>query len=476
MSASREKKVRQERSPDYISPQQRKALEEQKSAHRTTVIFAICAVLFVLAFAALVLWNSNVIQRSAAAVRVNGQTYTAADVSYYYYNGRMNLLSNSSYGLDSGTSLREQTYTDGTQTWYDYLSDAAIDTLADTMLTVQAAEAAGFTLPAESEAQVSDTLASLASSASLYSYTTADYLKALYGPLMTYKVFERNLRADALAEAYTAYIADVSSYSDAELTAQYESDPDAGDIVRFEYAIFYATADEANTDDPDGTIAAQATAESLQERVKAGESFAAAAEALGASSVAATYGYSSTAEYSDWLFDDARKDGDMTVLDYSNIDYNTYSILNGSWVLLFHGKERADFHTVDVRHILVEDEATANDILAQYNAGAQTEDAFAALAQEYSTDNADEGGLYTGVYRGQMVAPFEDWCFDASRKAGDTGIVETDYGYHVMYYVGSSDYAYWQELAASALAESRVSAITEGAQVEQLSGMRYIDR
>ena len=35
-----------------------------------------------------------------------------------------------------------------------------------------------------------------------------------------------------------------------------------------------------------------------------------------------------------------------------------------------------------------------------------------------------------------MVKPFEDWCFDESRKPGDTGIVESDYGYHVMYYVG----------------------------------------
>lgn len=484
MSASREKKARQERGADQLSPKQQKALEAQKANRRTTVIFAVCAVVFVLAVAAMILWNSNVIQRNAAAVRVNGQTYTAADVSYYYYNGRMNLLSSSSNGLDSSTSLREQTYTDGTQTWYDYVSDAAIQTLTSTVLTAQAAEAAGFALPAESEAQVSDTLASLASSATLYSYSTADYLKALYGPLMTYSVFERNLRMDALAEAYTAYLAETSSYSEDELTAQYESDPDAGSTVRFEYAIFYAAAHESNTDDPDGTLAAQAAAESLQERVKAGESFAEAAAELGAGDVSSTYGYRSTAEYSDWMFDDARRDGDMTVLDYSNIDYSTYSIVTGSWVLLFHEKTRADFHTVDIRHILIasdempnaEAKKEAEDILAQYNAGEKTEEAFAALAQEYSDDNADEGGLYEDVYRGRMVAPFEDWCFDVSRQAGDTGIVETEYGYHVMYFISRSDYPYWQELAASAIASERTAAITADAQVEQLSGMKYIDR
>ena len=47
------------------------------------------------------------------------------------------------------------------------------------------------------------------------------------------------------------------------------------------------------------------------------------------------------------------------------------------------------------------------------------------------------GGLYEDVYEGQMVEPFETWCFDESRQYGDTGLVQTTYGYHVMFYVGS---------------------------------------
>ena len=41
-----------------------------------------------------------------------------------------------------------------------------------------------------------------------------------------------------------------------------------------------------------------------------------------------------------------------------------------------------------------------------------------------------------------MVTAFNDWCFDSSRKSGDTGIVETEYGYHVMYFVGNTDITY----------------------------------
>ena len=37
-----------------------------------------------------------------------------------------------------------------------------------------------------------------------------------------------------------------------------------------------------------------------------------------------------------------------------------------------------------------------------------------------------------------MVTEFNDWVFDTERKEGDTGIVKTTYGYHIMYYVGDS--------------------------------------
>ena len=62
---------------------------------------------------------------------------------------------------------------------------------------------------------------------------------------------------------------------------------------------------------------------------------------------------------------------------------------------------------------------------------------FAQFAAEYTEDPGSmaTGGLYTDVYVGQMVEPFENWCFDETRKPGDTGLVQTNYGYHIMYFV-----------------------------------------
>ena len=44
-----------------------------------------------------------------------------------------------------------------------------------------------------------------------------------------------------------------------------------------------------------------------------------------------------------------------------------------------------------------------------------------------------------------MVQAFNDWCFDESRKAGDYGLVKTEYGYHVMYFVDR--YPQWSYVA-----------------------------
>ena len=38
-----------------------------------------------------------------------------------------------------------------------------------------------------------------------------------------------------------------------------------------------------------------------------------------------------------------------------------------------------------------------------------------------------------------MVQEFNDWCFDAARKPGDTAVVKTTYGYHIMYFVGEGE-------------------------------------
>ena len=79
----------------------------------------------------------------------------------------------------------------------------------------------------------------------------------------------------------------------------------------------------------------------------------------------------------------------------------------------------------------------AEDLLAQWKAGDATEESFAELANTYSVDGGSNttGGLYTGITSdASYVENFLNWCMDESRQVGDTGIVQTEYGYHIMYF------------------------------------------
>jgi len=85
------------------------------------------------------------------------------------------------------------------------------------------------------------------------------------------------------------------------------------------------------------------------------------------------------------------------------------------------------------------DEAQA--ILDAWLAGEHTAESFAKLATEKTEDGGSKtnGGLYTDTWKGKMVQEFNDWCFDESRKPGDYGLVKSQFGYHIMYFVDSEE-------------------------------------
>lgn len=139
---------------------------------------------------------------------------------------------------------------------------------------------------------------------------------------------------------------------------------------------------------------------------------------------------------------------------------------------------------VDVRHVLVQLDGVevgsngkveytdtqweecrqqAQKLLDDWKAGAADEDAFAELANTHSKDGGSNtnGGLYTQVAEGDMVTAFNDWIFDESRVTGDTGLVKTEFGYHIMYFVGSEEQ--WIIAARTNMISDRIDEIEENA-------------
>ena len=97
---------------------------------------------------------------------------------------------------------------------------------------------------------------------------------------------------------------------------------------------------------------------------------------------------------------------------------------------------------------------------------------FAKLAEQYSTDSASTssgsndsfGGLYESVTLGQMVPDFEKWSIDDSRKYGDTGIVKSDYGYHIMFFI--NDCPEYQSKIIAQIKSDRLSNMIDKAEVK----------
>ena len=120
---------------------------------------------------------------------------------------------------------------------------------------------------------------------------------------------------------------------------------------------------------------------------------------------------------------------------------------------LFAGCGAEDTPSVYYLNFKPESDAAWQELAAAYTAetgvpvtvltaasGTYEETLMAELAKTESEDTGSKanGGLYENVPKGYMVEPFENWIFDESRQVGDHGLVKTQYGYHVMYFVERS--------------------------------------
>lgn len=530
MSASREKKKRQELGQAGMLPSQKKAAEEKKKKQKNLLIGCIVAVL-ILAAAVYSLFSLVIVPNrapKAEALTVGSHDLTAAELNYYYidtiYSFCNNYSSYLSYFLDTSKPLNEQYYDeDNQQTWADYFLENAITTAKNTYAVYDEAVANGYKLSEDGEKTLADNLDSLETQVKDAGYSSLNqYFTSVYGRGSGRSGYEAYQRVQLTASEYAQSYEDGLTYTDEQLQAKYDESPN--EYTNITYRSFYLPAsnykpaetedatDEASTDtsaetdtaeeaaedtdeSADSTDAsaedtdestdsteetdasadteeddaqylamAEADAKAMAEASKGDETvYTEQAKELASESTKSSYddpdytlknnvAYSSVPTACvDWLYDSARKDGDTTVI----------SDDNGCYVLYFIATDKNDYNTVNVRHILLapekdldsdndgtndasSDEAKANakqkaeDVLAEWKNGAATEDSFAELADTYSSDSA-EGGLLEDVYHNQMVQPFNDWCFDASRQPGDVDIVETEYGYHVIYFIGEGD-------------------------------------
>ena len=495
MSASSKKKLRKEQEAAKLTEKQLTAQKEaKKTSLYTTAFVVVMAVILVIALVAgakQTITAGGLREKNTVALTVGEHELSSVEMNYFFMDAVNTFYNNygsyaSMFGLDVTKPLNEQVVDEAAgTTWADDFMTQAKDSAASIYALADAAASAGFALPEEERANLEQQLSSLELYATMYGYSNADqYLKAMYGNGASLKSYTAYCEKQALASAYYNHYADSLTYDDAELREVEAENFNA--YSSYTYNSYYLAASrflEGGTEGEDGTItysdeekaASVAAAEEAAKALTAAEITDAAAldAAIAALEInkdteaSSTHNdrvlYSSlTTAYQEWVSDSSRKAGDLAYFESTSGD-----TVSGYYVVMFQESTDNIFALKNVRHILVAPEhnhaegetheegethspeemaaakATAEEILAQWKAGEATEESFAALANEKSADgDGVSGGLYENVYPGQMVTNFNAWCYDDGRKSGDTGIVESEYGYHVMYFVGDSDLTY----------------------------------
>lgn len=518
MSASNKKKLRKEQDAAKLTEKQMSAQKEAKKVSLYTTAFVVVMVLL-LAVAIVVgvrqtIANSGIREKNTVALTVGSHELSNAELNYFYMDAVNNFYSSygsyaSMFGLDTSKPLNEQVSNDETgATWADDFLSSAKNSARAVYALVDAAQEAGFALPEDDASNVESAISNLDVYATLYGYSSGEaYLKAIYGKGAEVDTYRAYCEANALAQAYQNHYSDSLTYTEEDLRTAEAENYDA--YSSYTYQTYYLAASRfltGGTTDEDGnttysqeeTDASIAAAEESAKQLTSEEidSVEALDTAIAELPINADTEASSTAYeanlyssvnslYVDWLADESRKEGDLAYFantsTSTNEDGEEVTTTNGYYVVYFISSTDNTFPLANVRHILVSFEGgttdetsgattysdeekaaaktTAEEILAEWKAGDATEDSFAELANSKSDDgDGTTGGLYENISPdSNYVTEFKQWALD-DHQPGDTGIIETQYGYHVMYYVGQTDYTYRDYQIETELRNEDVSA------------------
>ncbi len=401
-------------------------------------------------------------------------------------------------------------------TWEDAFTYSAISQVVYAKYGAAKAEEAGIELDKDELEEIDTQIDSVRQTAKQNDYSLDRWLRLNFGAGVTEKVIYDATVESSLASKYYEKVTNDTkdSVTDEEINDKYNSAKDDYDIVDIRIYAFSAqlttddkedlTEDEIKAKEEEAKANAKNDAEKIFADVKDEKEFIAAAqsailtadeksddkaeevtlvEKTSFAELSTSYGE----EIAKWVYDDARKVSDIT----------TIADESGNQFVVFMKalpKKDTSASSSDVRHILVEfpDQNTdgsdttktdaagnqtsnitddtkkvtkekAQKILDEYLEN-PTEDNFAELAKKKTDDpgSKETGGLYEEVSdNGQYVEEFTNWAVDAARKPGDTGIVETSYGYHIMYYVEANAESWYATIQADLTNEKLQSTVQD---------------
>ena len=484
--------------------------------------------------------RTGIFQKKVTAVTINNHELNSVDLGYYYvdavssmYNQWYNTYGDSTIsllqmmGLNLTQPLNTQVYDTNTgATWSDYFISMAIENARGTYAVYDAAIAEGFVMPAEDQSVIDENVALFQDYADLFANGDVNsYLESLYGPGAEIESYKNYANIIGTANAYQSTYYNGLTYDEADVQAHEAENYNNYTSYSFAYKFIgyneYLHDGTEGEDHEESSHTADEIQAALEKAKLAAESVTAATSVVEfdeliskldiyavAEGETATVSTKSTdtlltsvlEALREWLSADERKDGDTTVLPYTtettNEDGTTTSEISGYFAVYYQSKNENLRPLANVRHLLVNFEsatgastytdeekaaakAEAEALLATWNEGAKTEESFIELIKANSDDAAaSEGSLCSDIHpKSNYVTSFQNWALDADRKTGDVEIIDSEYGYHIMYYVGDSEMTYREYMIRSTLRDNDyntwISAIENSATAE-VGNTRYM--
>lgn len=390
-------------------------------------------------------------------VVVNGEAVNKVEFDYQYNLTKNNYITQygsylTYFGLDTSKDLSTQMYSD-TLTWQDYFEQNAVESLKQNKALMAEAKAAGFTYDTTDEYNTfKETIKTSAASAGI---SEKEYVRSIYGSYATMSRIEEYVKNDMVMNAYYQKLQEDNAPSDDEIQSYYEENKATYDSVDYRLTTIEADLPTEPTEladpveetaaDTTGTTDGTAATDSTQDTAYQ-PSDAEIAKAMEDAKVLADDAEKTVAKdgeahenekkssvnylISDWLFDDARKAGDTTVI--TNDNSHCY------YAVAFEKRYLDETPSADVRVIIPTEDKTGEEILEEWKSGAATEDSFAELCKKYTQDTSavENGGLFEQVTKTGMTEELSNWIFDNSRQAGDTVAITVSDTTYVLYYIG----------------------------------------
>ena len=449
--------------------------------------------------------NTGIIDRNTIAAVAGEHQLDSVQMNYYLTDyvrtmyqqwqssyGQSVSLYTSLMGLNINRPLDKQVYDEKTgQTWADYFLSQALEKAKSDYALYDKAMAENFKLSEDEQSALDYNIEQLDFYAMYAGYSNTDkYLRATYGYGSTVESYKQYNNVIAIANAYYAKYSQDLSYDDAAIR-EYEKDI-YNNYTSLTYASYYVSSNDyikGGTTDANGNKtysaaekeaaikAAEEVAKKLAEN-KTVEDLDKAIAALEINkdkkNVATTKSdailYTSVPKaLQSWLIDEKRVDGEITMLvnEITTTDENDKETktIGGYYVVVFQGRNENLRPLANVRHLLImfkggttgadghkvytdaeknTAKLEAERLLKVWKEGTATEETFIAMVKAYSDDgSAETGGLFEDIHPNSNFVPsFLDWSIDETRKSGDVEIIESEYGYHIMYYVSDDALTY----------------------------------